>query len=212
MVLLAASVVGAVQQIRIGELTSLSKHLAFGLVFAAPLAGYLLSRLWRIRWRLGVLLPAASLAALSVLGLHYAEYFRNGYPSDLALQSVLRAALRDNPGRPILGEQFSPMRYELMSVTSPRQWNETYYFTFAGLSGPAAYREAIRDHYFGIIYLSFTTANAKAILANLGSAQGPSHYYHLVGRVPRVVRGHYVGDWLVWTPQTRPLTPSPTKG
>ena len=211
-VLLAASVVGVVQQIRIGELTSLGKHLAFGLVFAAPLGGYLLSRVWRTRWRLGVPTAAAVLAALSILGLHYADYFRTGYASDVPLQSVLRAALRDNPGRPILGEQPSPVRYELASVTSPEQWNDTYQFSFAGLSGAAAYREAIRDHYFGVIYLSFTTANAQIIISNLGTAQGSGHYYNLVGQAPRVIRGHHVGNWLVWAPQTRHLTPFPGDG
>ena len=38
-VLLAASIVGPAEQVRIGEGTSLSKHVAFGMVFACPLIG-----------------------------------------------------------------------------------------------------------------------------------------------------------------------------
>ena len=201
LVLLGASVVGAAQQVRIGETTSLAKHLAFGMVFAAPLMAVSLGWLLRRRRWLGAPATAGTLAALSVVGVHDASLFRTGYAPDHGLQAVLRAALRANPGRPILGEQPSSVRYELRTETSPRQWNDTYSFSFAGQSGPAAFHEAIKDHYFGVIYLSFSTRNADAVISNLGTAQGPGHYYNLTSRVPRIVRGRHIGDWLVWTPQ-----------
>jgi hypothetical protein len=207
LVLIAAALIGPAQQVRIGELTSLAKHLAFGIVFVAPLIGYLLARLVRAKWWLTAVPVALVIAALTAHGLHFASLFRTGYASQAQLQPVLVRAIADNPGRPILGEQPSPQRYALRTGTSPKQWNDTYEFSYAGLSGAEAYRRAIRDHYFGVIYLSFSTANAQPISDSLGAAQGADRYYHLVGKVPRYIRGERIGDWLVWAPQTVHLTP-----
>lgn len=210
-VLVGAALVGPAEQVRIGEATSLGKHLAFGVALAAPLAGYLLGRVvGRRRWwaRMALVVPlAAVLVGLTVRGIQTADMFRTGYADDSRLVSVLRTVVADNPGRPILGEKSSPERYALRSVTTPRQWSDTYEFTYAGLSGPPAYARAIEDHYFGVIYLSFATPNAHEIIKHLGGAQGSDHYYNLVAKVPATVRGTNAGDWLVWTPQRRHLTP-----
>lgn len=211
LVLVGAAVVGPAQQVHIGELTSLAKHLAFGVAFAAPLAGYLLAWiLHRRRWwttALAVVPVTAVVAALAMRGLTLSSEFRTAYPDDSKLVSLLRVTLAKNPDRPILGEKPSAERYALRDVVAPRQWRDTYSFSYAGLSGAEAYRQAIRDHYFGVIYLNFSTPHANAIVNSLGKNQGRDHYYHLNAIVPRYLNGTRAGDWLIWSPQPVHLTP-----
>lgn len=205
--LFAGAIVAPAQQIRIGEFTSLGKHLGFSAAFAGLLAGYLV---WLIAARLHRVLAALAvggvLVALIPIGLHQASLLRTGYAGGAELERVLRIALSHNPGQPVLGEQPSGQRYALRDVVAANRWGDTYSFSYDGKQGRAAYQAAIEDHYFGVIYLSFTTGQASDVVANLGAAQGSDHYYHLTGRVPRMMRGERIGWWLIWTPQTELLT------
>jgi len=209
-VLLGGSVLGPLQQIHLREGTSLSKHVAFGLIFAAPLIGALLAALvglsvFRIR-RIFAPVVLAVLCGLTLQGLHFSGQFLTAYPDDITFQGYLRQALVDNPNRPILAEQSSAQRYELRTMLHPWQWTDTYVFRYRGVSGLPAYRLAIHDHYFGVIYLNFSTTNSHEIVKFLGTAQGKDHYYHLVAQVPGDIRGRKAGSWLMWTPQTKHFT------
>lgn len=206
LVLLGGAVLGPLQQIHIGEGTSLRKHVAFGIIFAAPLIGDLFARMIR-KHLLLVLVVLAALGGLTAHGMHYGGEFLTAYPDDTRHQEILRQAVAANPGRPILGEQSSAQRYELMSVTDPREWNDTYVFNYRGHSGVRAYQAAISDHYFGVIYLNFTTANSHEIVKMLGDGQGSDRYYHLVAESPGYIHGKQAGSWLVWAPQTKRYTP-----
>ncbi|HEX8508431.1 MAG TPA: glycosyltransferase family 39 protein [Propionibacteriaceae bacterium] len=210
-VLLGGSVLGPVQQIHLGEATSMSKHVAFGMIFAAPLVGALFARLLQVRmaYLQGLLTPVVVVAVclLGQHGMHYSGRFLTGYPDDTEFQGYLRQAVAANPGRPILAEQSSAQRYELRTVTEPWQWTDTYVFNYEGVSGPEAYQRAIQDHYFGVIYLNFTTKNSHQIIKYLGKNQGKDHYYHLVAKAPGYIRGDKTGSWLMWTPQIRHFTP-----
>ena len=210
LVLLGGSVLGPLQQIRLGEATSLSKHVAFGLIFAAPLVGALLAALvslsvFRFR-RVLAPLVLALLFGLTVQGVHYSGWFLTAYPDDVQFQGYLRQAVAANPDRPVLAEQSSAQRYELRTMLEPWQWTDTYVFRYKGASGLPAYQRAIREHYFGVIYLNFTTVNSHEIIKFLGTAQGQDHYYHLVAEVPGYIRGQPAGYWLMWTPQTKHFT------
>ncbi|MET1004513.1 MAG: glycosyltransferase family 39 protein [Propionibacteriaceae bacterium] len=206
LVLLGGAVLGPVHQIHLGESTSLSKHVAFGIIFAAPLIGDLFARMVNLRVGL-VAVVLLVLGALGLHGFHYAGNFRTAYPDDTHFQVYLREAVAANPGLPILAEQSSAQRYELRDVMEPRQWIDTYVFNYDGATGPEAYKRAIQDHYFGVIYLNFTTANSHEIIKSLGAGQGEDRYYHLVGQVPGYIHGKQVGYWLMWTPQTHKFTP-----
>ncbi|MFT4164333.1 MAG: glycosyltransferase family 39 protein [Microlunatus sp.] len=203
-VLLVGSVLAPLQQIHIGEATSLRKHVAFGLIFACALIGDLLARLAR-RWFL-IPLVAAILAGLTLHGMHFGGQFLRAYPEDSAFQQVLRRAVAANPGKPMLTEQSSAQRYELRDITTARQWNDTYVFNYDGVSGIEAYRRAIDDHYFGVIYLNFTTEESHNIVKLLSVGDPEQRYYHLVAQVPGYINGERVGFWLVWTPQTQRYT------
>jgi 4-amino-4-deoxy-L-arabinose transferase-like glycosyltransferase len=197
LVLLCAAVVGPLQQLRIGEAVSLSKHVAFGMVFAAPLVGSLLAGLLRRGWRT---VPAVALVLgiLAQVGLPDAQRFLTGWVDDRDLRPVLTKALAADPGKPILGERPSPQRYELRAVTQPRQWNDTYEFSYAGLSGKPAYAKAIDQGYFGVIYLSITT-DYGAYVHNYLTYLSHQETYRLSAKVPRYLRGKVIGDWLVYT-------------
>lgn len=200
-VLLLAAVIGPLQQLHIGEATSLSKHTAFGMVFAAPLVGDLLARALRRSWKLSALPAVAVFVVLALTATHFSREFLTGWVPDRQLQTVLTAAVHAEAGKPILGEQPSPQRYELRTVVNPRQWADTYSFTFNGKRGQAAYAEALNVHYFGVIYLSSTTDNGVLLLRKLTGTHR-DRYYNIKAKVPRYLRGKYVGEWLIFAPRS----------
>jgi hypothetical protein len=201
--MLVASVIGPVDQVRIGESTSLSKHVAFGIVFAAPLIGELFAQLMH-RWPV---LAAASitpaLCGLTLLGMHYSSAFYGDWSNETRLTAALRVDVPMLKDTPILGERPATERYMLERVTYGPQWYDTYYFKYKGLLGEAAYRAALSDHYFGLVYFDSTTP--YGIFVQHWFARQPSRtgYYHLQTKVPRYFRGKWVGDWLVYVGDPR---------
>ena len=116
-VLLTMSVIGPLQQIRIGEGTSLSKHVAFGIVFAAPLIGSLFA--WMInrsRW-VGVPVTVAVAATLIAFGTRHAEQFLTTWVDDREIVAQLREEIAISPDKAILGEEPSAQRYALRAAT-----------------------------------------------------------------------------------------------
>jgi len=198
-VLLVASVIGPLDQVRIGEATSLAKHVAFGLIFAAPLIGDFFARGIRATPRSAVPAMLATLALLGTSGLHYSHTFLTGWPNDADLRPVLAKDIAAEPGQHILGDRYSPQRYELRKVTSPNQWDDTYYFSYGGKLNEPAYAEAIDQHYFGVIYLDQTTPYGQFVYRYLSAH---STYYHLTSKVPRYLHGQLTGHWYVYTPIT----------
>jgi hypothetical protein len=83
-------------------------------------------------------------------------------------------------------------------MVAPSQWNDTYVFYYAGVEGPPAYREAIDESHFGVIYLSLTTPYGRDVHSYLTEHNTP---YQLVAKVPRQLRGELIGDWFVYTPK-----------
>ena len=208
-VLLFGSIVGPLDQVRIGESTSLAKHVAFGMIFACPLIGLLFARVVSRLRALTVPLVAVTLVGLSVSGLFYSHQFMTGWASDTPLVPVLAKLLPLTPGKPILGEQPSPERYALRGVTAPTQWDDTYSFSYGNNTGDIAYKTAIDQTSFGIIYLAkqpyphnpqggSLTPAGEYVYTYLNTGHTP---YHLVDTVNRVVRGQIVGHWYVYLPK-----------
>ena len=197
--LLMAAVVGPIDQMRIGEATSFAKHVAFGIVFAAPLIGDLFARGFR---RAGGMKIVTGLALVGVLayfassGLRYSHQFLTGWVNDAPLRPVLARDIAEHSDQKILGERYSPQRYELRNQTKPNQWYDTYYFSYGGKVNEPAYAEAIDQHYFGVIYLDQTTTFGSYIYNYLKQHPG---YYTLTSKVPRYMRGELVGHWSVFT-------------
>jgi 4-amino-4-deoxy-L-arabinose transferase-like glycosyltransferase len=197
-VLLAMSVIGPLQQIRIGEGTSLSKHVAFGIVFAAPLIGSLLAwMITRSRW-VGVPVTVAVAAMLFTSGTRFAEQFLTTWVDDREIVTQLREEVAISPHKAILGEEPSAQRYVLRAVTAPEQWNDTFSLLYGNKTGLTAYREAIDQTHFGTIYLTLNTANGKKINEYLTYSETP---YRLSKKLPFYRQGQYAGQYLVWTPK-----------
>jgi hypothetical protein len=197
-VLLGMSVIGPLQQIRIGEGTSLSKHVAFGIVFAAPLIGSLLAwMIKRSKW-VGIPVTVAVAAVMMVSGTRNAEQFLTTWVDDREIIAHLREEIAVSPHKAILGEEPSAQRYALRTVTAPEQWNDTFSLLYGNKTGLAAYREAIDQTHFGTIYLTLNTANGKKINEYLTYSDTP---YRLSDKVPFYRHGQYVGHYLMWTPK-----------
>jgi len=200
-VLLLGAVIAPLEQIRINEGESLAKHLAFGIVFAAPLVGDLLARL--LGGRAPRMIPAvvavlAVLGVLGALGVRYSHEFGAGWVDDRDLIPTLQHDIALAPGKTILGEQPSPQRYALRAATTPLQWTDTYQFSYADLEGPPAYVEAIQQSHFGVIYLNLNTLNGKFLHEYLTNNQSP---YVLDSKVNRYLNSQVVGQWLVYMPK-----------
>ena len=197
-VLLAMSVIGQLQQIRIGEGTSLSKHVAIGLVFAAPLIGSLLAwTIKRTKW-VGVPIAMAVAVVMMASGIRNAEQFLTTWVDDREMVAQLREEIAISPHKAILGEEPSAQRYALRTITRPEQWNDTFVLLYGNKTGEAAYREAIDQTHFGTIYLTLNTANGRKINEYLTNSETP---YRLSKKVPFYRHGQYAGHYLVWTPK-----------
>jgi 4-amino-4-deoxy-L-arabinose transferase-like glycosyltransferase len=196
--LLLGAVAVPIQHIRIGEAESLSKHLAFSLVFLSPLVGAALGRLF-VKWRgLGKLSAVGLTMAMAGAGIVLAHVFLTTWVDDRALLPVLRSAAAAAPGKAVLGEQPSPQRYELRTALRPSQWQDTYSMSYGGLTGLAAFELAIQQSHFGVIYLSFVTPVGASLHEYLTSSATP---YELTGKAPRYLHGKIVGYWLIYTPK-----------
>lgn len=202
--LLGASVVAAVQHVQIGEMTSLNKHVAFGVMFAAPLTGELMARCLssrRVRTELPLVMLIAVLVAQSLLGSHWSRQFFLGWPDDRPLVAVIEALADRHPGKPILGEQLAPQRYPLREKVSPRQWRDTYEFSYRGEEGREAFDLALEDQYFGFLWLSMTTDLGAYVHKQLHADPVARRNYRIEAKVPRYLKGRLVGYWLVYAPR-----------
>lgn len=196
--LLAGAVAAPLGQLRMHEMTSFSKHLAFGMVFAAPLIGELVAKLLRSTRGKGAPTVAAFGVLLAVVGGFTSREFLTGWIDDRPLIAPLATAAAASPGKVVLAEVGSAERYQLRKDIGSRQWADTYSFSYGGLSGLPAYEQAIDQSHFGVIYLSMTTANGRAVHQYLISHSTP---YILDQKVPRYLRGDLVGSWLVFVPR-----------
>jgi len=192
LVLLAATVVAPLQQIRIGEATSLGKHLAFGLVLAAPLIGAALEPLAAIRHRvLARIVTALVLLVVAGLGVSTAIDLRTSWVADGELADTVRPLL---DGSPALGERPAGERYLLQDDLEASALADTYYFAYDGETGMPAYEAAVDDSYFGVIWL----AEADATGTQIKDLVEDSGRYELVAEVPRVLQGEQIGTWSVY--------------
>ncbi|HTJ72845.1 MAG TPA: glycosyltransferase family 39 protein [Actinospica sp.] len=148
-------------QLHLHTATSLQKHVGFGLLFAAPVAGVALAALLRV----GARDPRRLLAGLMVcLALTWAAIVQStqlydGWPNSSQMVTDLKTQVRPVTDR-ILAEEDEVPRYYLSDLTQPYQWYSTFSFTYTTkkgqvLSGVPAYQQAIADQYFGLIVLRF---------------------------------------------------------
>jgi Dolichyl-phosphate-mannose-protein mannosyltransferase len=188
LLLLMSGLLAPLNHIRIAEATSLHKHVAFGFVFLAPLAGLAVARLAASGrpWPGPQFLAGfALIAAVFYSGLGQTDQLYSSWPNSQSLIYVLRTQVRPVTGR-YLAEESEVPRYYLRGLIEPYQWSSTYYFEYTKdgrrLTGIDAYRSAIADRYFDVIVLRYgpTAVLDHQIDGPLRTQKG----YQLIARLP----------------------------
>jgi 4-amino-4-deoxy-L-arabinose transferase-like glycosyltransferase len=185
------------EQARLHTLVSLQKHVGFGLLFAAPIAGLGLDRLIGDHYR-RMLIGIAVWAAALAIGLTQASQLYESWPD--STQLVHDIAVNAQPGAHYLVEvEEVPIYYLLGNPDAqPDQFTSTYYIGYVDsrgqyLTGNAGYVAAIKAGYFQVVsYNYLTTPGVDGVLAQT-LASDPQYYLYSV--IP-LAHGVYQYVWV----------------
>lgn len=201
--LLGTSILTPAYHIYMSEPVSFEKHLAYGLFFAAPLAGvsldwlsgdarHALAHTRRPQWVASI----AVVTVIAALGLQQAHSLYGGWANTSDLGYALHTQLRDGTGR-ILAEDIEVARFDATDVTQEWQWNSFYYPYYFDPShheyfGQDALIKGVQSGYYDLIELSFVYFPQQAFF--LAEKMAESRNYDLVAVVPfknTYGKGHY---------------------
>ncbi len=196
-VLTGTALLAPADQIHIHTLTSLQKHIGFGLFFAAPFAGIGLARIIGDHFRraqVGIAIWGAAL----VIGMTQANDLFDGWPDSSGLVPVLAHYLQ--PGAHYLVEVDEVPIYYLHNHrdAQPDQFTSTYFIGYTDrqgqyLTGNAGFVAAIKAGYFKVVaYNGQVTPGLDDVLAGTLRADPD---YRLAAAVP--ANGHTV-TYYVW--------------
>jgi Dolichyl-phosphate-mannose-protein mannosyltransferase len=187
---------------------SLHKHVGYGLLFAAPMAGIGITRLVGSHFRYPQLGPFIWVTLL-VLGMIQSQYLYRVWPNSTELVTTLRSQLVADGH--YLVEANSAPRYYLREQTQPEQWTSTYAITYRGnrsapLTGEAAYRAAIADGYFDVIVFDRTVT--KELDNKLTEQLQTNPSYRLLTRLP-FTNSRGTGTYEIWVKAPPPVKAAP---
>jgi 4-amino-4-deoxy-L-arabinose transferase-like glycosyltransferase len=202
--LAATALLATIYQTHLGTSVSLHKHIGFGLLFAAPVAGAGVAgfaRLDRLRTASGAL-PGLVLGICTLLAFYADHAVRPmyGWPNSTPMVAALRPLVHNGHEHYLVEENEVP-RYYLRDRTEPYEWLTTYFFQHSDktgkvLTGLPAYRAAITEHYFDLVVLDFgPTAPLDAQLTKMLKAPGSG--YRLIDKVPGQT-GHGTSYYSIW--------------
>ena len=202
--LVSTALLAPAYQIHLHTATSLQKHVGYGLWFAAPMAGYALSRFLTAAVQDSRRLGAAAAICLLLAwnGTREADNRFHDWPNSAGLTSVLMSEVRPVTGRYLVEESEVP-RYYLRNLAAPYQWTGTYYFSYTQpngqvVTGAPAYRAAIAAQYFDVIALRYgPTASLDVQIDALLRSQ---HGYRLIAQ-PRADSSYGKAIWYIWQAQ-----------
>jgi hypothetical protein len=184
------------------EAISFDKHLAYGLFFAAPLAGYALAWLsgyaprqvsgsHRGYWLAG----AAVIIALLTVGLRQSHRLYHDWANTWSLSHALHTQLRDGSGL-IFAEDVEVARFDAEDISKEWQWQSFYYsYVTVGhqkLFGPPAIIQALKHRYYNFVELSFNYFPGQAHA--LAKQMAATRNYDLISIIPfrnSYGRGHF---------------------
>lgn len=164
LLLLTGTCAAMASQIRLGESTSLHKHVVLGLIFGAPLAGHLLAQVSR-RFRLwGGLATVILLWSSLLLGLAQSTSLYTAWPNTKGLVETLEYSVDAMPWIRTVGDVPEPVEFAFRDRTEHWQWTATWEnsFSYEGLTGVEAYEQALKDNYFQLAFLDTTTNDASS--------------------------------------------------
>ena len=181
-----SALLAPIEQIRIHTETSLFKHVGFGLMIAAPIAGLGLARIIGDHFRraqIGIAIWGASLA----IGMTAAANLFQAWPNTSVFIADLARYTRPD-GRYLVEVDEVPIYYLRNNPgAQPRQFTSTYYIGYTTrqrqfLTGDAGYVAAIKAGYFNVVAFNYqTTPAVDAVLAQTLAADPD---YSLAASIP----------------------------
>jgi hypothetical protein len=184
-VMAASALLAPIQQIHIHTETSLFKHVGFGLMLAAPIAGVGLSRVIGDHFRrtqIGIAIWGVSL----VVGMTSANSQFDLWPSSTAFIKDFSHYV--HPGDRYLVEVDEVPIYYLRHNpgAQPDQFTSTFYFGYMVngqyVTGDQAYVAAIKAGYFNVVSYNYQTT--EAVDKVIGQALATNPDYNLVDVIP----------------------------
>ena len=186
LLLAGTALLAPLYQAHLQTTVSLQKHVGFGLLFAAPLAGYGMvrvvgSHLHRVQLGIGILV--LNLA----LGMGQSLYIFHSWPNSYAM--IAELARYQKPGAHYFVGNASNAIYELRGDpdAEPQQFTDAFYFGYIDsqgkyVSGNAAYADAIQAGYFQVLAYDYSADAGveQAIAEDL--YRSPN--YEMVARIP----------------------------
>ncbi|MFJ9632156.1 ArnT family glycosyltransferase [Streptomyces sp. NPDC101175] len=184
LVLCATALLAPAYQIHLGTVVSLFKHVGFGLLFAAPMAGVGVNRLMGAHFRypqLGIMLWTAVLC----LGIQQADRRFDIWPNSSKMIAAIQSHV-DSKGTYLASTPEVPVYY-LREKSTHRQWHSLFGMEYKDAkgkyySGDQAYKEAVKDGDFDLIVLDgLTNPRVDDIVA--AAVKGNAHY-RLLAEIP----------------------------
>ncbi|MEU1089389.1 glycosyltransferase family 39 protein [Streptomyces sp. NPDC005892] len=159
-VLSGTALLAPAYQIHLQTSISLHKHIGYGLLFAAPMAGVALTRLMGAHFRFPQAVIAVGVLALT-FGMSQSAQNYGVWPDTGRLIPELAKNVR--PGQKWLGQPHEAPVYYLSNrgLTDYTLWTSIFYIDYTGregrhLSGPEGYRAAIEDGWFDGVVLDWS--------------------------------------------------------
>jgi len=187
-ILAAAATLAPLNQARINTLTSLQKHVTFGVWFAAIVAGYAATAMTRrVNPAKGWRVPAVAVAAILILGIFQASNMFTWWPNASGMTRELGVAVSQEKCPCLISEWDSAMYYlpQLQAnavIVNPYQF---YYWdssTRHELVNIPAYEQAIKAGYFGVVELD--DAEEAGSFTPTRRALASSRNYRLMATIP----------------------------
>lgn len=202
LVLTGTALLAPMDQLHLHTLTSLHKHVGYGLLFASPMIGVALSRLLgRFTYDPRRLTLALTLCVMLTWGgINQASARFHDWPNSSALVATLRTQVRPVTGRYLVEEPEVP-RYYLRGLVQPYQWTGTYYFSYTNhqgqhLVGAAAYKAAIADRFFDVVALRYGPTAPLDVQID-GGLRASHGGYRLIAKLP-ADSSYGSGTWWIW--------------
>jgi 4-amino-4-deoxy-L-arabinose transferase-like glycosyltransferase len=180
-------------QMHLHTSVSLHKHIGYGLLFTAPMAGVGLSRMVGAHFRYPQL-AILTWVTLLALGITQSQDLYHAWPNSTPMVATLKSQLK--PAGRYLVESSSVPQYYLRAETTYDQWTSTYAITYVDrkgrrLSGEAGYLAALRAAYFDVIVLDRTVT--KELDDKLLRQLRTNGKYRLLAKLP-----YGGGSYQVW--------------
>ena len=195
-VLTGTALLAPADQIHIHTLTSLQKHIGFGLFFAAPFAGIGLTRIIGDHFRraqVGIAIWGAAL----VIGMTQANDLFDGWPDSSSFVPVLAHYLQPRAHYLVEVDEVPIYYLRHHADAQPGQFTSTYFIGYSDrgqyLTGNAGFIAAIKAGYFKVV--AFDGQVTPALDNVLASTLRADPDYRLAAAIP--ANGHTV-TYYVW--------------